>query len=503
MPTQCNPQPTPISTRRRPRRARPRRVPDLPLPNPDTVYLDFPALGPREVLASFDGGDISSDGGALLLRQVEQLTGILHQFAACFTDHRDPERIEHPLEHLIAQRVYALALGYEDLNDHDDLRHDPLLATVVGKPDPQGQSRHRAADRGKALAGKSTLNRIELTPASADESHRYKKVTCSTHRVDDLLVDLFLQAHRRPPQSIVLDLDATDDPTHGHQLGRFFHGYYKAYCYLPLYIFCGDHLLYAKLRPSDIDASAGALKQLQRIIGHIRRAWPDVQILVRGDSGFCREPILTWCEAHGVDYLFGLAKNPRLLRLIAEPMAEAERAYRRTGEPARVFAELSYRTLDSWTRERRVVAKAEHLNKGANPRFVVTSVGLDRREARALYEEDYCARGEMENRIKEQQLQLFADRTSCRTMRANQIRLFFSSLAYVLLEALRRLGLSGTEMAQAQCQTIRLRLLKIGALVRVTVRKVWVSLASSCPYAALFRRVHARLSGLSPPLVGV
>jgi hypothetical protein len=451
------------------------------------------------VLASFDGGDISSDGGALLLRQVERLTGIIHQFAACFTDHRDPELIEHPLEHLIAQRVYALALGYEDLNDHDDLRHDPLLATVVGKTDPKGGSRRRAADRGKALAGKSALNRIELTPAGADEGHRYKKVTCSTHRVDGLLVDLFLQAHVQPPESIVLDLDATDDPTHGHQLGRFFHGYYKDYCYLPLYIFCGDQLLCAKLRPSDIDASAGALKQLQRIIGQIRRAWPGIKILIRGDSGFCREPIMSWCEANAVDYLFGLAKNARLLRLIAEPMKQAEQEYGRTGEPARVFAELSYQTLDSWRHQRRVVAKAEHLPKGANPRFVVTSVGAERREARALYEEDYCGRGEMENRIEEQQLQLFADRTSCQTMRANQIRLFFSSVAYVLLEALRRLGLSGTEMARAQCQTIRLKLLKIAALVRVTVRKVWVSLASSCPYAGLFRRVHERLSGLSPP----
>ena len=498
MPTQCNPQPTPISTRRR---ARPRPV--LDLPQQETTYLDFPALGPRDVLASFDGGDISSDGGALLLRQVEQATGILRQFAACFTDHRDPELIEHPLEHLIAQRVYALALGYEDLNDHDDLRNDPLLATVVGKLDPKGTSRRRPSDRGKALAGKSTLNRIELTPASADSGHRYKKVTCSTHRVDDLLVALFLQAHGHPPESIVLDLDATDDPTHGHQLGRFFHAYYKDYCYLPLDIYSGDQLLCAKLRPSDIDGAAGALKQLQRIVGHIRRTWPDIKVLVRGDSGFCREPIMAWCEANGVDFLFGLAKNPRLLRLIAEPMAQAEAEYRRTGEPARVFAELSYRTLESWARARRVVAKAEHLNKGANPRFVVTSVAADRRGARALYEEDYCARGEMENRIKEQQLHLFADRTSCQTMRANQIRLFFSSLAYVLLEALRRLGLSGTEMAEAQCQTIRLKLLKIGALVRVSVRKVWVNLASSCPSASLFRRVHARLSGLSPPVVGV
>jgi hypothetical protein len=498
MSTHCNADAARKSTRRRPRR------PNAPAPIslPDTAqaitYLDFPALGTREVKASFDGGDISSDGGSLLLRQVEDITGVIRQFAGCFTDHRDPELIEHPLEHLIAQRVYALALGYEDLNDHDDLRHDPLLATVVGKLDPVGGCRRRESDRGKPLAGKSTLNRIELTPVGADSGHRYKKVTCSLRQVEDLFVTLFLQARSQPPESIVLDLDATDDPVHGQQLGRFFHGYYKEYCYLPLYIFCGDHLLCARLRPADIDAAAGTLKHLQRIIGQIRRAWPAVKILIRGDSGFCREPIMAWCEAHGVDYLLGLAQNQRLLELITEPSQQARQEHQRTGEPARVFAEFGYRTLTSWSRLRRVVAKAEHLDKGANPRFVVTSLSADRRDPRALYEEDYCARGEMENRIKEQQLHLFADRTSCQTMRANQIRLFFSSMAYVLMESLRRLGLSETKMAGAQCQTIRLKLLKIGALVRVTVRKVWVQLASSCPYAEVFRRVHARLAGMRP-----
>jgi hypothetical protein len=505
MSTQCNANATRKSTRRRPRRAAgraPMRLdPDLAPAEPNVTYLDFPALGSRQVLASFDGGDISSDGGALLLRQVEDLTGIIRQFARCFTDHRNPELIEHALEHLIAQRVYGVALGYEDLNDHDDLRHDPLLATVVGKLDPTGESRRRACDQGKALAGKSTLNRIELTPVGADETHRSKKVTCSTHQVEDLFVALFLQAHQTPPESIVLDLDATDDPIHGQQLGRFFHGYYKNYCYLPLYIFCGDHLLCARLRPSDIDASAGALKQLQRIIGRIRQAWPQIKIRIRGDSGFCREPIMAWCEANGVDYLLGLAQNSRLVRMIAEPMEQARQEYERTKQPARVFAELCYQTLETWSRQRRVVAKAEQLPNKANPRFVVTSVDIERRAAQALYEEDYCARGEMENRIKEQQLHLFADRTSCQTMRANQIRLFFSSMAYVLLESLRRLGLSGTKMAEAQCQRVRLKLLKIGAWVRVTVRKVWVSLASSCPYAEVFRQVHARLSGLRPQIL--
>lgn len=464
----------------------------------NSAYLDFPMLGRREVLADFDGGAITSDGGALLLRQVEQLTGIVRQFAACFTDHRDPGRIEHTVEELVAQRVYALALGYEDLNDHDDLRRDPLLATVVGRADPTGQARRRRGDRGKPLAGKSTLNRLELTPIGADEGSRYKKVTCHTHEAERLFVTLFLQAHPTPPGHIVLDLDATDDPVHGHQLGRFFHGYYGSYCYLPLYIFCGDHLLCARLRPADIDGAAGALKQLQQIVAQVREVWPEVKITVRADSGFCREPIMAWCEGNDIDYILGLAQNPRLVAAIAEQSEQARQQFEATKRPARVFAELRYRTLDSWSRERRVVAKAEHLAKGPNPRFVVTSLSTEDRAAQPLYEDDYCGRGEMENRIKEQQLHLFADRTSARTMRANQVRLLFASVAYTLLNALRRLGLAGTELARAQCQTIRLKLLKVGARVRVTVRKVWVHLASGCPSAAVLRAAHARLSGIRP-----
>src|SRR4051794_1201718 len=466
----------------------------------NSAYLDFPMLGSREVLADFDGGDISSHGGALLLRQTERLTGIIRQFAACFTDHRNPDLVEHTVDELIAQRVYALALGYEDLNDHDDLRSDPLLATVVGKDDPTGAARRRKRDRGKALAGKSTLNRLELAPVGADKDSRYKKVICRTQDVERLFVSLFHQAHSLPPERIVLDLDATDDPIHGHQLGRFFHGYYKNFCYLPLYIFCGDHLLCARLRPADIDAAAGSVKQLRRIVAQVREAWPGVKVVIRADSGFCREAIMTWCEGDGVDYVLGLAQNTRLKGMIAAGQEQARVEFERTKEAARVFTDLQYRTLDSWSRERRVVAKAEHLAKGANPRFVVTSLTADGRAAEPLYEEDYCGRGEMENRIKEQQLHLFADRTSARTMRGNQVRLFFSSIAYVLLEALRRLGLAGTELAEAQCQTIRLKLLKIGALVRVTVRKVWAKLSSGCPYADVFRRVHANLTRLRPPL---
>jgi hypothetical protein len=457
-------------------------------------------LGSRQVLADFDGGDISSDGGVLLLRKAEEITGVIGQFAACFDDHRNPGRLEHSVEQLLAQRVYALALGYEDLNDHDDLRYDPLLATVVGKLDPSGGSRSQRRDRGKALAGKSTLNRLELSPVGAGRHSRYKKIVCRTRDVERLFTTLFLQAHDTPPERIVLDLDATDDPIHGRQLGRFFHGYYKNYCYLPLYIFCGDHLLLARLRPSNIDAAAGSVKHLKAIVSQIRQAWPEVKILIRADSGFCREEIMSWCESNDVDYLLGLAKNDRLVAMIDGESTQARQQFDATGEPSRVFAELRYRTLKTWGRERRVVAKAEHLSKGANPRFVVTSLREDDRVARILYEEDYCGRGEMENRIKEQQLHLFADRTSAKTMRANQVRLFCSSIAYVLLNVLRRLGLPGTELAEAQCETIRTKLLKIGALVRVTVRKVWVKMSSGCPYAAVFRQVHTRLSRL-PPLV--
>jgi hypothetical protein len=462
----------------------------------------FQALGRREVWARFDGGRITSDAGALLLRETERGTGILRRFAACFTDHRDPDRIEHTVGELIAQRVYALCLGYEDLNDHDALRHDPLLAVLADKVDPSGESRRRKRDRGKALAGKSTLNRLELTPVRAGSKSRYKKITVNRQAMRDGFVDVFLQSHSTPPDRIELDFDATEDPLHGHQAGRFFHGYYDCYCYLPLYVFCGDDLLCAKLRPSTIDASAGALKELQRIVERMGRRWPGVPILIRGDSGFCRESLMAWCEANGVDYVLGLAKNERLSGEIAAELAQAKSQWEQTGRPARVFKEFSYSTLDSWSRSRRVIAKAEHLDKGSNPRFIVTSLGD---EARSLYEDVYCARGDMENRIKEQQLCLFADRTSCATMRANELRLWLSSVAYVLMTALQRHGLKDTELQTAQCDTIRLKLLKIGAQIRVTVRKVWVralpalnrhcrSLSESYPYAALFRRVYENLA---------
>jgi hypothetical protein len=466
--------------------------------------FDFQALGSRNVTARFDGGAITSDAGGLLLREVEAKTGVLRRFAACFTDHRDPERVEHTVGELLAQRVFALALGYEDLNDHDTLRHDPLLAVLVGKADPTGQDRRRREDRGKSLAGKSTLNRLELTPVGADEKSRYKKVVARHRDIENFFVEMFLSLHPVPPKEIVLDFDATDDPIHGHQLGRFFHGYYDGYCYLPLYIFCGEHLLCAKLRPADIDGAAGSVKQLAKIVERIRLAWPKMRIIVRGDSGFCRENLMRWCEENHVDYVLGLARNARLQRILGKELHEAKLQFEATGQASRVFKDFTYQTQKSWSRERRVVGKAEHLSKGSNPRFIVTSLSAEEFDARTLYEDVYCARGEMENRIKEQQMCLFADRTSCATMRANQLRLWLSSAAYTFLMALRQFGLQGTEMATARCDTIRLKLLKLGALVRTTVRRVWISLSESCPYQRVFAQVYENLRqwSLSLPASG-
>jgi len=455
--------------------------------------FEFEAHFSREVVARFDGGQITSDAGALLLRQTEQRTGILRQFAACFTDYRRADLVEHTVPELVRQRVYGLALGYEDLNDHDELRTDPLLALLAGKSDLEGTRRRQQRDRGKPGAGKSTLNRLELTPKEANATARYKKIVMREEAVDDLLVQLYIQAQERQPEPVVLDLDATDDPIHGEQEGRFFHGYYGHYCYLPLYIFAGEHLLCARLRPANIDGAAGAVEEVEHIVKALRRVWPEVKIIVRGDSGFCREPLMKWCEEKGVDFVFGLARNPKLEKILGAELRQAQQEFERTGKAARVFKEFSYRTQKSWSRARRVVAKAEHLAKGANPRFVVTSLGPEWMEGRKLYEEFYCARGEMENRIKEQQLALFADRTSTAFLRSNQLRLYFSSIAYCLLQALRRLGLAGTQMAKAQCQTIRVKLLKIGARIPVTARKVWVSMASGCPYAEVFGHAFRNL----------
>jgi hypothetical protein len=465
----------------------------------------FQALGSRTVQASFDGGRITSDAGALLLRELEAQFGFLDALAACFTDHRDPDRTEHSLVALLKQRVFGLCLGYEDLNDHDRLRHDPLMAVLAGVDDPLGDHRTRAADRGKPLAGKSTLNRLELTPVGADDDSRYKKIVAHLGQIENYFPEMFIRQQALPPTRIVLDLDSTDDPIHGQQLGRFFHGYYGHYCYLPLYIFAGDHPLAALLRPSNIDASAGCLPHLQRIVTRLRQAWPQVEIVLRADSGFCREYLMRWCEANGVHFVFGLAKNKRLLRIVGKELHEAKELFGQTKQPSRVYKDFEYRTQKSWSRARRVVAKAEHIaGDKANPRFVVTSLSADAFDAKTLYEEQYCARGDMENRIKEQQLSLFADHLCCETMRANQVRLYFSTVAYVVMRALREFGLTGTAMESAQCDTIRVRLLKIGAVVRVSVRRVVVSLSEGYPWREAFAAVWANLRqrlGPRPPAV--
>jgi len=436
--------------------------------------FEFEAHFRRAVVADFQGGTMTSDAGALLLRQVDRRLGLLRRLAGCFTDFRSPWLTQHGVEQMLAQRVYGLALGYEDLNDHEQLRHDPLMNVLAGKREPD-----------RPLASKSTLCRLERTPATGAERERYKKIRYDAEAIDSLLLDLFMDAHPEAPGEVVLDLDVTDTPLHGRQEGRFFHGFYDEYCYLPLYIFCGDQLLAVRLRQADRDASAGSLAEIQRIVARLRNRWPKLKIILRADSGFCREELMEWCEQNGVDYVFGLARNDRLRRRIAKAMRQAKAEVQRTGRPARVFTEFRYRTRKSWSRARRVVAKAEQIEGKENPRYVVTSLPASAFRPRALYEELYCARGEMENRIKEQML-LFADRMSAETMRANQLRLYLSAAAYVLVEALRRLALEGTELAQAQVNTIRLRLLKIGAWVRWTARRVTVSMASACPWQGVF-----------------
>jgi hypothetical protein len=447
------------------------------------TLFEFARVEGRQVVAAFDGGAITSDAGALLLGETDRAIQLTERFAECFTDARAPELVEHAVDTMVLQRVVGIALGYEDLNDHDELRHDPVLAVLAGK---------LAAKRSDCapLAGKSTLNRLELSRPVAT---RYHKVSHDPAAIERRFVDVFLEAHRHPPAQIILDLDATDDPLHGDQEGRFFHGYYDCYCYLPLYIFCGRHLLAAKLRRSNIDASAGAVDEVARIVAQIRRCWPKTRILLRADSGFARETLMAWCEANRVDFLFGLARNERLEAAIRGELMQAGMDSLRTGQPARRFKDFMWSTLDSWSRERRVVGKAEVTRGDANPRFVVTSLKSREVAAQYLYEAIYCARGEMENRIKECQLDLFADRTSAATMRANQLRLWFASMAYVLLCALRRIGLAHTQFAEATCGTIRLKLLKLGALVRISVRRIKFAITSACPWQDEFTLAHARL----------
>jgi hypothetical protein len=448
--------------------------------------FEFGVVEGRRVVAAFDGGAVTSDAGALLLGTTDKAIGLVERFAGCFQDGRAQEQIEHAIATMVGQRVFGIALGYEDVLDHDQLRHDPAMAVLAGKL----EARRRDC---APLAGKSTLNRLEHGTTGAPT--RYHKIGHDAAAIESLFVALFLDAHRSPPKQIVLDLDATDDPLHGHQEGRFFHGYYDCWCYLPLYVFCGRHLLAAKLRRSNIDASAGAVEEIERIIAQIRQRWPRVRILLRADSGFARNALMSWCERNRVDYVFGLARNARLEAEIAEELTAVEATSRTTDQPARRFKEFRWTTHDSWSRKRRVIAKAEWTHGGPNPRFIVTSLGTAVCDARRLYEDVYCARGELENRIKECQLDLFADRTSAATMKANQLRLWFASMAYVLVSALRRRALAPTRFARATCGTIRAKLFKIGALVTVSVRRVRVAMASACPYAAVFRLAHRRLCG--------
>ncbi len=438
------------------------------------TLFEFEAVEGRAVVAGFDGGDITSNAGALLLGQVDRGLGLMRRFAACFTDRRNPCFVEHQVETLVGQRVFGLALGYEDLNDHDELRKDQTFAVLAGKLAPVLRTDC------EALAGKSTLNRLEHMPRR--HAAKYHKIDCEGARVDALFVDLFLEAHERAPQEIVLDLDNTDIPLHGEQEGRFFHGHYDGYCYLPLYVFCGRHLLLAQQRCANVAGSAGAVEEMARIIAQIRQSWPRVRITLRADSGFANDPLMAWCEANRVDYVFGLARNVRLEAVLAEPLAEAKRLCLASGKPARVFRDFRYRTRDSWSRERRVVGKAEHTLDGANPRFVVTSLKRTRTtyDARSLYEDLYCARGEAENRIGEQ-FEMFADRASSATLQANQLRLWFSAMAYVLVDTLRRVGLRHTQFADAAVATIRLKLLKLGAQVRKSVRRIHFAITSGCP----------------------
>jgi Transposase DDE domain group 1 len=451
----------------------------------NATLFEFEAVERRTVVAGFDGGNITSNAGALLLGQVDRGLGLVRRFAGCFIDRRDPRYVEHQVETLVGQRIFGLVLGYEDLNDHDELRKDPTFAVLAGKLHPVLRSDC------EALAGKSTLNRLEHTPRR--HAAKYHKIDCDGPRVDALLVECFLEAHDRAPREIVLDLDNTDIPLHGEQEGRFFHGYYEEYCYLPLYVFCGRHLLLARQRRANVAGSDGAIEEVARITSQIRQTWSRVRIILRGDSGFANEPLMRWCEANRVDYVFGLARNSRLEAMLGEQAAKAKRVCLASGKPARVFRDFRYRTRDSWSRKRRIVGKAEHTPEGANPRFVVTSLKHARlADPRALYEDLYCARGEAENRIGEQ-FELFADRASSATMAANQLRMWFSAMAYVLVDTLRRVGLRFTQLADASAQTIRLKLLKLGAQVRTSVRRIHFAMASGCPNKVEFELAHIYL----------
>lgn len=425
----------------------------------------FPACKSRKIDCDFEGGDITSDAGSLLLRQADRRLKLTQKASRALDDPRVKERCLHTQEEMIRQRVFGLALGYEDLNDHNSLRHDPALQTAIERDTP--------------LAGASSLSRLE--------NRAQRQSALGMHEV---LLEQFIASYKQPPKRLVLDFDATDDRVHGMQEGRFFHGYYDHHCFLPLYVFCGSQLLVSYLRPSNIDASKHAWAILSLLVKRLRKAWPKTRIIIRADSGFCRWRMLRWCDNHGVGYIVGMAKNKRINALAADLQAEAEEAYRRTGKKQRLFSETLY-SAKTWDRERRVIIKAEHSSRGSNPRYVLTNLPGDPQK---LYDRDYCQRGDMENRIKEQQLDLFSDRTSCHKWWANQFRLLLSSLAYTLVDSIRRIALKGTELANAQCGTLRLKLFKIGAVVHRNTRRVRIHMSSAYPHKELFWLAAQRLA---------
>lgn len=459
-----------------------------------TNKLELLPLGKRRIEADFSAGRVSSDGGGLLLREVDRRLRFIERLALCFTDHRNPNLITHPVEQMLRQRIFTLALGYEDLNDHELLSRDPLLAAMVGQTDVEGNRQVRERDKGKPLASPSTLGRIERTKPHANKDSRYAKIVADFDAMADLFVDIFIESFEHAPGVVVLDLDPSDVALHGKQEQHFYQGYYRHHCYLPLYAFCGEHPLAVRLRPSNIDGAKDADICLEPMVEKLRTAWPEVRIIIRGDSGFCRDWLMCWCESKpGVDYIFGLAKNSRLQKATAKQMEAARREHLQTKRPTRRFRDFCYCTLNSWSRSRRVVGKAEYHAYGPNPRYVVTSLPAKEFEKRFLYEELYCARGEMENRIKEQQLDLFGDRASCHQFRGNQLRLWLSMAAHLLIAGLRRLALTETELVHAQASTLRSRLLKIGAIVTVSVRRVYVQLSSAFPLQKLFLDALSRL----------
>ena len=460
--------------------------------------LVFGDMGRRKVVGEFDGGHMSSDGGALLLREAEQKLDVMGRLAACFTDYRDPSRVEHSVQQILGQRIFGLCLGYEDLNDHNRVRDDAVLALAAGRQDITGAQRVRARDKGHPLAGASTLNRFELGDAKTAPTDRYKRIAGDVDKIDALLVDLFTESREAPLEQIILDIDATDDPLHGRQEGRFFHGYYGHYCYLPLYIMSGNHVLAARLRPSNIDGAQGSVGELSRVVAQIRQQWPQVEIWIRGDGGFCREELMAWCEENDLKFILGLSRNTRLQERIAAEMEESRQQCEATSAASRRFKSFEYRTLKSWSCARRVVAKAEWLPgmRGHNARFVVTNLSEELYDARHVYEDVYCARGDMENRIKEQQLSLFADRTSTSRMQSNQLRLYCSTIANAIMTIIKEIALKGTEMATAQCGTIRVKLLKVAAVLRVSTRRYRLSFSSAYPWRSLFARALANLRAI-------